>query len=266
MLAGKNILLCEDYSVNIELIRLILEQAGINVICAKDGKEGLEIFKTSGIWHFDAVLMDICMPCMDGIETTEAIRKLDREDAKRIPVIAMTANVHEEDRKKAFAAGMTAHLCKPIDTEKLFKTLEEQCLKDSRTVKAYVDGSYYNGEFSYGMVILRDGKELFFSGKDNNAELASMHNVAGEIKGAEAAMRYAVLEGLEKIIIYHDYVGIAQWCLGGWKANKKGTQAYKKFYDSVKDKVIIEFVKVKGHSNDKYNDMADQLAKRALGL
>lgn len=136
----------------------------------------------------------------------------------------------------------------------------------SGIVKAYVDGSYYNGEFSYGMVILRDGKELCFSGKSSDAGLAAMHNVAGEIKGAEAAMRYAADEGLEKIIIYYDYEGIAKWCLGEWRANKKGTQAYKKFYDSVKDKVLIEFVKVKGHSNDKYNDMADRLAKSALGL
>lgn len=133
-------------------------------------------------------------------------------------------------------------------------------------VKAYVDGSYYNGEFSYGVVILRDGKELCFSGKSNDETLASMHNVAGEIKGAETAIRYAVEEGLKKITIYYDYEGIAKWCLGEWKANKKGTQAYKRFYDSVKNKILIEFIKVKGHSNDKYNDMADQLAKSALGL
>ncbi|MCI9078964.1 MAG: reverse transcriptase-like protein [Lachnospiraceae bacterium] len=133
-------------------------------------------------------------------------------------------------------------------------------------VKAYVDGSFYNGEYSYGVVILRDGKETCFSGKDNDTSLASMHNVAGEIKGAEAAMRYAVEEGLGEIIIYHDYEGIAKWCLGEWKTNKEGTKAYKEYYNSLKDKVHIRFVKVKGHSNDKYNDMADMLAKKALGL
>jgi len=133
-------------------------------------------------------------------------------------------------------------------------------------VKAYVDGSFYNGGYSYGVVILRDCTETCFSGKDNDPALASMHNVAGEIKGAEAAMRYAVEEGLREIVIYHDYEGIAKWCLGEWKTNKEGTKAYKEYYNSLKDKVNIRFVKVKGHSNDKYNDMADMLAKKALGL
>lgn len=133
-------------------------------------------------------------------------------------------------------------------------------------VRAYVDGSYYNGSFSYGMVVLRDGKEICFSGKYNDNMLAQMHNVAGEIKGAQAAMKYALDEGLGSIEIYHDYEGIAKWCLGEWKANKEGTKTYKEFYDSVKDKVLIKFVKVKGHSHDKYNDMADRLAKEALGI
>ena len=133
-------------------------------------------------------------------------------------------------------------------------------------VKAYVDGSFYNGEYSYGVVILRDGTETCFFFFFNDPLLAGMHNVAGEIKGAEAAMRYALEEGLGEIVIYHDYEGIAKWCLGEWKTNKEGTKAYKEYYKSLKDKVNIRFVKVKGHSNDKYNDMADMLAKKALGL
>ncbi len=133
-------------------------------------------------------------------------------------------------------------------------------------VHAYVDGSFYNGEFSYGMVIIRDGMELLFAEKIDDRELAQMHNVAGEIKGAQAAMKYAVDEGLDSIVIYHDYEGIAKWCLGDWKANKEGTKAYKAFYDSIKDKVNVKFVKVKGHSGDKYNEMADKLAKKALGI
>ena len=79
-------------------------------------------------------------------------------------------------------------------------------------------------------------------------------------------MQYAVKEGLEEIIIYHDYEGIAKWCLGEWKTNKEGTKAYKAYYDSIKSQINIKFVKVKGHSGDKYNDMADRLAKSALGL
>lgn len=134
--------------------------------------------------------------------------------------------------------------------------------------EAYVDGSFCPGkpEFSYGMVILRDGKELKFSQKFEDEELALMHNVAGEIKGAEAAMQYAIDNSLEQIIIYHDYEGIAKWCTGAWKATKSGTIAYQSFYQEASKKVNVRFIKVKGHSNNKYNDMADALAKEALGI
>lgn len=135
-------------------------------------------------------------------------------------------------------------------------------------VIAYVDGSYRSdtGEFSYGMVILQDGEEHTFCQKMTDKELALMHNVAGEIKGSEAAMQYAMDHNIPEITIYHDYEGIAKWCTGAWKANKSGTQAYQAFYQAASKKVKIHFVKVKGHSNDKYNDMADQLAKSALGI
>lgn len=135
-------------------------------------------------------------------------------------------------------------------------------------VKIYVDGSY-NGlteEFSYGMVVLSGKGEETFSGKFNDKELAMMRNVAGEIKGAQAAMQYAVDNHLAEIEIYHDYEGIARWCLGEWKTNKEGTKAYKDFYDRISRQVKVKFVKVTGHSGDKYNDMADELAKEALGL
>lgn len=133
---------------------------------------------------------------------------------------------------------------------------------------AYVDGSYYSatGEFSYGVVILQNGSEYCFNEKLSDPNLASMHNVAGEIKGAEAAMRYAVEHGYQQITIYHDYEGIARWCTGDWKANKAGTKAYKAYYDSISDRLQVRFEKVKGHSGDKYNDMADRLAKQALGI
>lgn len=135
-------------------------------------------------------------------------------------------------------------------------------------VRIYVDGSYHakTGEFSYGMVVLNGQTEETYCKSFRDEALSSMHNVAGEIKGAEAAMRYALEHGIDKIVIYHDYEGIARWCLGEWKTNKEGTRAYKAFYDEVKDRVSIRFVKVAGHSNDKYNDMADELAKKALGI
>lgn len=151
------------------------------------------------------------------------------------------------------------------------QTIQNQTGNDRGTgdsLVAYVDGSYYSatGEFSYGVVILQNGSEYCFHERLSDPELASMHNVAGEIKGAEAAMGYAVEHGYSQITIYHDYEGIARWCTGDWRANKSGTQAYKAYYDSISDRLQVRFEKVKGHSGDKYNDMADRLAKQALGL
>lgn len=136
---------------------------------------------------------------------------------------------------------------------------------------AYVDGSYHNGtgEFSYGMVLLHGPEaqtELTFYQKFTDTDLATMRNVAGEIKGAEAAMRYAVEHGFGKLYIFHDYEGIAKWCQGVWKTNKEGTKAYKAYFDSIRDKLEVVFVKVAAHTGDNYNEMADQLAKQALGL
>lgn len=141
-------------------------------------------------------------------------------------------------------------------------------MTDEKTAVAYVDGSYNveTKQFSYGMVMFHDGEEKYFSQRVDDTELAEMRNVAGEIKGAEAAMQYAIEHHVEKLIIYHDYEGIASWCLGKWKTNKAGTIAYKEFYDKIKDSVNITFVKVKGHSNNTYNDMADRLAKEAISI
>ena len=104
------------------------------------------------------------------------------------------------------------------------------------------------------------------SQKMSDPELAQMRNVAGEIKGSEAAMQYALDHKIPSIIIYHDYQGIASWCNGDWKANKAGTIAYRDFIVRRKNGFTLKFRKVKGHSNDKYNDMVDELAKEALGI
>lgn len=139
-------------------------------------------------------------------------------------------------------------------------------ITDEFTAVAYVDGSYNadTKQFSYGVVMFHDGCEKHFSECVDNKELAEMRNVAGEIKGAEAAMRYAADNKVKKLVIYHDYEGIASWCLGHWKTNKQGTIAYKEFYDKISREVNVSFVKVKGHSNDVYNDLADKLAKQAI--
>lgn len=131
---------------------------------------------------------------------------------------------------------------------------------------AYVDGSYNvaTGEYGCGMVFMTGDLQLHIAKKGENPELSPMRNVAGEILGAQLAMEKAVELGLRKLSIYHDYQGIASWCLGEWKTNREGTKKYKEYYESVCDQVKITFVKVKGHSGDVYNDLADELAKSAI--
>lgn len=155
----------------------------------------------------------------------------------------------------------------------IFGEAEQMTLSFLNTEKgteavAYVDGSYdvTTGSFSYGMVMFHDGKEEHFSKKYENNDLASMRNVAGEIEGARAAMQYCLDKGIKNLTIYHDYIGIAAWCTGEWKAKQEGTMDYAFFYRMASLHVDIRFQKVKGHSGDTYNELADKLAKEALGI
>ena len=134
---------------------------------------------------------------------------------------------------------------------------------------AYVDGSFHLQKrmFAYGAVIFYNGQEYHLSGSDDDGALVEMRNVAGEIRGAEQAMNFALEHGAKVLHIYHDYEGIARWCTGEWQAKKAGTQQYRLFYLQAREQGLsIQFHKVKGHSGDTYNEMADQLAKSALGL
>jgi len=131
---------------------------------------------------------------------------------------------------------------------------------------AYVDGSYNleTGSYSYGVVIIDGENEYHFSGREDDKELALMRNVAGEIKGSMVAMEWARINGKKSIGIYYDYTGIENWALGNWKTNKEGTKNYKKYYDKIKNDLDVVFIKVKAHSGNKYNDLADKLAKEAI--
>ena len=131
---------------------------------------------------------------------------------------------------------------------------------------AYVDGSYdmETNQFSCGVVMFYNGEEIHFSELFNDKSLAEMNNVAGEIKGSEKAIKYCLDKKIKSITIYHDYEGISKWCTGEWQAKKEGTKAYKDFYNKAIINMDIYFVKVKGHSGDKYNEIADQLAKDAF--
>lgn len=135
-------------------------------------------------------------------------------------------------------------------------------------VIAYVDGSYDVNTHQYGsgVVILWQGEKKTFSFKGDTPELADMRNVAGEIVGAQKAMEFAIENKAKKIIIYYDYEGIEKWCTGAWRAKKEGTQMYVKAYKKMVQEIQIEFVKVRAHTGDKYNEEADILAKAAIDL
>lgn len=124
-LAGKQILIAEDNAINGEIVMLLLQKKGARATIATDGKNAVMQYADSDQYHFDAILMDIQMPLMDGLEATREIRKLDRPDAKTIPIIAMTANAYAEDVKVCLEAGMNAHIAKPINPDKLFRTIWE---------------------------------------------------------------------------------------------------------------------------------------------
>lgn len=122
-LSGARILLAEDYELNMELATEILKMQGAQVIQAWNGREALETFRESEEFYFDVILMDMQMPEMDGCESASAIRALDRRDAVKVPIIAVTANAYMEDIRRTAEAGMDAHISKPIDIEKLCATL-----------------------------------------------------------------------------------------------------------------------------------------------
>ena len=122
---GLHILLAEDNELNMEIAEFVLQNEGANVTKAWDGQEAVELFRNSEPGEFDVILMDIMMPVMNGYETTKMIRSLDREDAKAIPIIAMTANAFTEDRIRAKEAGMDEHVAKPVDVELLIKVIHK---------------------------------------------------------------------------------------------------------------------------------------------
>jgi len=121
--SGKRVLLVEDIEVNREIAKAVLTEIGLDVDDADDGTVAVEKFKNSPPNHFDLILMDVQMPKMNGYDATKNIRKLDRDDAHTVPIVAMTANAFEEDKNNAMQAGMNDHLAKPLDIPKLLETL-----------------------------------------------------------------------------------------------------------------------------------------------
>ena len=129
-------LVVEDNELNMEISKCILEDSGMEVTCAVDGQEAVEIFEKSAPDYFGVIYMDIMMPRMNGLDAARTIREMKRRDARRVPIIAMSANAFAEDRKRAFEAGMNGHIAKPIDIEKLgaviLSVLNKQDNKDEK--------------------------------------------------------------------------------------------------------------------------------------
>lgn len=123
-LDGMKVLLVEDIEMNMEIAQIMLEDVGIDVTTAENGQVAVNIFNNCPVGGFDAILMDVRMPVMDGLTATNIMRVLPRADAATVPIIAMTADAYEEDVRKTREAGMNAHLTKPIDPEKLLQTLK----------------------------------------------------------------------------------------------------------------------------------------------
>ncbi len=120
---GKRILLAEDNELNREIAEEIIGSTGVLIESVEDGQQAVEAFKSKEAWYYDLIFMDVQMPVMNGYEATREIRKLDREDAARIPIIAMTANAFTEDMVASRKAGMNEHIAKPLDMEQLMKCM-----------------------------------------------------------------------------------------------------------------------------------------------
>ncbi len=138
-LAGYHLLLAEDIEVNAEIMIEILDMEGIACDHAANGKVAVEMFESSEVFAYDAILMDIRMPVMDGLEAASAIRALNREDARRVPIIALTANAFDEDVQISLQSGMNAHLAKPVDFDRLLQTLGD-LINEAERVTGSVTG------------------------------------------------------------------------------------------------------------------------------
>lgn len=132
----------------------------------------------------------------------------------------------------------------------------------------YVDGSFdsLTNRYSFGGVIIYQNEVKTFKKCFDSDEFSQFRNVSGEIRGASFVINYSIKNNYKEINLYYDYEGIKKWFTNEWKANTKISVLYQEYAKSVKDKIKINFIKIKSHTNNKYNDLADKLAKEALGL
>ena len=145
----------------------------------------------------------------------------------------------------------------------------EELIENEEGLFIYVDGSFAvdKGNYSYGLVAVKDGEIIYKDkGTGVDKEAVSLRNVSGEVLGAKMAVEYAIKNGFKEITIAYDYQGVESWAIGTWKRNNRITAEYNEFMQSKMKEVKIRFKKIKGHSGHKYNDLADKLAKEALGV
>lgn len=177
------------------------------------------------------------------------------------------------DECKAQTDGFSGAIFKSFKTqeeaEAFIGNKKEDTIEDKKPqVYAFVDGSFNvkTGVYGYGGFLFDGHDKHILSGSGDDAEMATMRNVAGEILGSMAAVEKAIELGIKELSIYYDYMGIEMWATGAWKRNKEGTIAYHEYMNSVRDKIQINFIKVKGHSGVEGNEEADILAKKAVGV
>lgn len=129
-LEGVKVLLCEDNALNRRVAESMLKERGMQTVTAVNGKEAVDIFNSSDIGYFDIILMDIRMPVMNGLDATRMIREADRQDAKTIPVIALTANAYNDEIKLCKEAGMNNHISKPVNIQIFYSVIEDAVLNN----------------------------------------------------------------------------------------------------------------------------------------
>lgn len=172
-----------------------------------------------------------------------------------------------KEQVEGFAGAVYKSFTNHEDADR-FLSSKEKPRDNGEVAIAYVDGSFKEStnEFACGVVLFYKDEVVKISKKYDDPRFTELNNVAGEIMGAVETIRYCIKNEIKNVDIYYDYEGVGSWGTGDWDANKVGTKAYKKFCDNNRDKLNFRFVKVKAHSNNEYNDMADELAKKALGI